>query len=258
MEGALNLALIQAELAWEDPDANRMAFAAIFREIPLGTDLVILPEMFTTGFTMNPAGLDKGEGLKSLEWMRSQAEAYDVAICGSIVFAEGDKFYNRLFFVYPGGHYKSYDKRHTFTLAGEDKVYESGKERCVLEFRGFRICPMICYDLRFPVWSRNTDAYDLLIYVANWPAPRVLAWDTLLRARAIENMAYCAGVNRVGTDNNGHSYIGHSAVYDCLGGTAVFSELPGVHTIRIQKSHLEKTRGSLRFLDDRDNFNLVI
>ena len=258
MDGALNLALLQAELAWEDPEANRNAFTNIIREIPGETDLIVLPEMFTSGFTMNPSALANSEGPVTLEWMRAHASATGAAICGSIVFASEARYYNRLLFVYPDGHYMSYDKRHTFTLAGENKVYEAGNKRCILEFKGFRICPMICYDLRFPVWSRNTESYDLLIYVANWPAPRILAWDTLLRARAIENMAFCAGVNRIGTDDNGHAYTGHSAVYDSLGETVVFSEERGVLKACLQKAHLDKTRKSLRFLDDRDEFSLVM
>jgi predicted amidohydrolase len=257
MEGQLHLALLQAPLVWEDPVANRVVFANIIKELPGETELIILPEMFTSGFTMNPSSLDDTEGPKTLEWMQLQASSAGAAICGSIVFAEGKKYFNRLFFVYPDGHFRTYDKRHTFTLAGEDKVYTAGKEKCVLEYKGFRICPMICYDLRFPVWSRNTADYDMIIYVANWPAPRLLAWDTLLRARAIENMAYCAGVNRIGTDDLGHVYAGHSAVYDSLGEVVAFSEEEGVLFACVKKEHLKKTRGKLRFLDDRDTFNLV-
>lgn len=258
MEGELHLALLQTPLAWEDPGLNRRVFGDIIKDLPGNTDLIILPEMFTSGFTMNPSALQSSEGPETLEWMQSQASMAGAAICGSIVFAEGKEFFNRLFFVFPDRQYRAYDKRHTFTLAGENKVYAAGKEKCILEFRGFRICPLICYDLRFPVWSRNTEDYDLLIYVANWPAVRLLAWDTLLRARAIENMAYCAGVNRVGSDKHGHAYAGHSAVYDSLGEAIVFSEVEGVLYTCLQKSHLSKTRGSLRFLDDRDSFNLVI
>lgn len=257
MEGELHLALLQVPLTWEDPVANRTTFSKIIRGVPGATDLIILPEMFTTGFTMTPAVIDRIEGPQTLDWMRGQASMSGAAICGSIVFAEGSTFFNRLLFVYPDGHYVTYDKRHSFTLAGEDKIYTAGTSKCILEFKGFRICPLICYDLRFPVWSRNSEDYDLLIYVANWPTPRVQAWDTLLRARAIENMAYCAGVNRVGTDNNNHSYAGHSAVYDSLGEIMAFSEEEEVLYVSLKKSHLKKTRGSLRFLNDRDTFNLV-
>ncbi len=257
MAEELQITLIQAPLAWEQPEANRTTFSQSLALVPDTTDLVILPEMFTTGFTMTPGNIAAGEGAKTLRWMQEAAARYKAALCGSIAFREGSRFFNRLFFVTPEGETRYYDKRHTFTLAGEDKVYTAGREKLVVEYRGFRICPLICYDLRFPVWSRNTEGYDLLLFVANWPAPRVQAWDTLLKARAIENMAYCAGVNRVGTDANEHAYSGHSAVYDCLGNTMVYSEEAGQLHATLCKSHLQKTRESLKFLDDRDTFTLA-
>jgi predicted amidohydrolase len=258
MNVELKISLIQAPLEWESPDNNRMAFSE--RMVPLrgNTDLIILPEMFTTGFTMQPENISKQEGLKSLDWMREEAKAANAAICGSIAFEEDGRFYNRLYFISPEGREWAYNKRHTFTLAGEDKVYTAGQERILIEYRGFKICPLICYDLRFPVWSRNVDGYDLLIYVANWPAKRVQAWDALLKARAIENMAYCAGVNRVGTDVNGHEYTGHSAVYDCLGNSLAYSEENTVLHAVLNKDALKETRASLRFLNDRDSFSLVL
>ena len=156
----------------------------------------------------------------------------------------------------PDGSYEQYDKRHTFTLAGEDRVYTRGTERLQVDFRGFTFCPLICYDLRFPVWSRNTDGYDVLIYVANWPSPRVSAWDTLLRARAIENMSYVLGVNRVGTDPTNHTYSGQRAAYDSLGNCLAFSEGEEILRVSLSKSHLQTTRESLRFLQDQDRFSL--
>lgn len=257
MENTLRLTLVQIPLAWHDPKTNRKAVGDMIRSERGNTDLIILPEMFTTGFTMTPEAIAAKEGPDTLEWMRSEARNLDAAICGSIVFRQDGNFYNRLFFVTPEGDGISYDKRHTFTLAGEDKVYARGKSRELITYRGFRIFPLICYDLRFPVWSRNTQAYDLLLYVANWPAARVQAWDTLLRARAIENMAYCAGVNRVGNDANGHAYPGHSAVYDSLGNRLVFGEKAGLLRTSISKGTLMETREKLRFLDDRDSFSLV-
>lgn len=258
MPNQLNLALIQAPLIWEDPEANRKAFSNKIASLGQNTDLVVLPEMFTTGFTMKPERIAQDEGPRTQEWMRSEARTGGAAICGSIVFFEQGKYYNRLIFAEPSGKMLTYDKRHTFTLAGEDKVYTSGREILLINYQGFRICPLICYDLRFPVWSRNVESYDLLLFVANWPARRVQAWDTLLKARAIENMAYCAGLNRVGSDANGHDYSGHSAVYDSLGHQLVYSEEETILQVSLDRAHIEETRESLKFLDDRDLFTLEL
>jgi predicted amidohydrolase len=214
--------------------------------------------MFTTGFTMSPERIKEEEGHRTLEWMRDQASASGAAICGSMVFTEGGRYYNRLVLLSPEGDELVYDKRHTFTLAGEHKVYTAGGRKQIISFRGFKICPLICYDLRFPVWSRNTEGYDLLVYVANWPAPRVQAWDALLKARAIENMAYCAGVNRIGSDASGHSYSGHSAVFDAVGNRLAYSEKDEVVFVTLKLSELIETREQLKFLDDRDYFTLEL
>jgi len=256
MDNILKIALIQSHLYWENPEANRTLFSEHMGEIPDEIDMIVLPEMFTTGFTMNPQHIAFEEKLKTIEWMQEWAQKKDAAVVGSIVNPQEGKFYNRLWFVQPRGAF-AYDKKHTFTLAGEDKVYKAGNSRVILEYKGFKICPMICYDLRFPVWARNTEDYDLLIYVANWPKPRINAWDTLLKARAIENMAYCLGVNRVGIDGLGHEYSGHSAAYDVLGQPVVYSEKEEVLYATLSKAHIEENRGKLRFLDDLDNFNLI-
>ncbi|NNF18299.1 MAG: amidohydrolase [Flavobacteriaceae bacterium] len=253
----MKIALVQTLLAWEDPTANRIALESLIRGAAEDTDLLVLPEMFTTGFTMTPQHMDKEEGPKTIEWMRILAKEKQMAICGSIAFQEGDQYYNRLCFVKPDGSVATYDKKHTFTLAGEDKVYTAGTERLVLEYKGFRICPLVCYDLRFPVWSRNTEDYDLLIYVANWPAPRTSAWDILLKARAVENMAFCAGVNRIGTDHTGHEYSGHTAVYDALGSPLAYTEKETVLYATLNKEELDEVRGKLKFLQDRDSFTLL-
>ncbi|MEM8846266.1 MAG: nitrilase-related carbon-nitrogen hydrolase, partial [Bacteroidota bacterium] len=187
----LQVALIQSALVWEDPQANREAFEVKIKSIPNSVDMVILPEMFTTGFTMSPENIDESEGQATVEWMQQMAQKFKIAIVGSMVFQEKEKYYNRLYFAEPDGKLSFYDKRHTFTLAGEHKKYKSGKHKVLVDYKGFRFCPLICYDLRFPIWARNTDDYDVLIYVANWPKPRISAWDALLKARAIENMAYC-------------------------------------------------------------------
>ena len=255
MTDTLNTALIQTSLFWEDPVANRIHFEELFHTVA-GADLIILPEMFSTGFTMNPQHIDEDQQSETVSWMQRQARAFNTAITGSIIAKEGDRYYNRLYFVSPDGDIFTYDKRHTFTLAGEDQIYDRGSEKVFFSYLGFKICPMICYDLRFPVWSRNTEDFDVLLYVANWPSTRVTAWDTLLRARAIENMVYCIGVNRIGKDDNGLEYPGHSAVYDSLGESLVFSDKEEILVAELNKNHLETTRNKLKFLQDRDSFNL--
>ncbi len=257
MEQTLEIALIQSPLHWENPEANRKMFSEKIATLQENVDLVVLPEMFTTGFTMNPHHLDRDEGSRTLAWMLENARTNKVAIIGSVIFQEQEAFFNRLFAVFPDGSHYQYDKRHTFTLAGEHKVYRAGTSKLLFEYKGFTFCPLICYDLRFPVWARNVEAYDVLMYVANWPRPRISAWDTLLKARAIENMAYCIGVNRIGQDELGYEYPGHSSVYDTLGNQLVFSEKEEVLFTALSKTHINTNREKLRFLEDRDQFNLL-
>ena len=254
----LNIAILQANLHWENSSENLVMFDELLQQISEKTDLIILPEMFSTGFSMNAENLVETMNGKSVEWMKKKAGELDSAITGSLIITENGNFYNRLFFVYPDGSYKTYDKRHTFTLAKEDETYTAGKERLVVELKGWKICPLICYDLRFPVYARNTEDYDVLIYVANWPEKRVNAWDALLKARAIENMSYCVGVNRTGEDGDGYVYNGHSAVYDCLGNamTALDREAIFVEELELKRSHIRETREKLKFLEDRDDFSL--
>ncbi|AVR47323.1 amidohydrolase [Christiangramia fulva] len=258
MSEKLNIAFIQANLKWEDSEANRSLFSGEIDKISKETDLIILPEMFTTGFSMNAEKLAEPTRGATLEWMQQQAKKKKSAVTGSVIISENDNYYNRLFFVFPDGNYKLYDKRHTFTLAKEDETYTAGRQRLIVEYKGWKICPLICYDLRFPVWARNTEDYDLLIYVANWPKKRVNAWDTLLKARAIENMSYCIGVNRTGEDGDGYVYNGHSAAYDCLGKELTPLDRSEEFTaeISIDKASLYETRKKLKFLQDRDTFSL--
>lgn len=256
MSEELNVALIQAPLVWEDPERNRALFSQKIAEIKAGVHLIVLPEMFTTGFTMSPDNIALAESRRTVHWMQEEASKKNAAIVGSTVFQEAGAFFNRLFFVEPDQTVSYYDKRHTFTLAGEDKVYSAGSEKLIVNYRGFAICPMVCYDLRFPVWARNVENYDVLLYVANWPKPRINAWDNLLKARAIENMCYCIGVNRVGEDRSGHSYCGHSAVYDTLGEELVFSTEETMLYTTLRREHISTTRNQLKFLDDRDPFTL--
>jgi len=258
MTDTLQIALIQADLVWENPQKNRAKFTQSIASITDHVDLIILPEMFSTGFTMNAEEVAESMSGETVSWMKAMAKKTDTAITGSLVIKEDDKFYNRMIFVDPSGDIKVYNKRHTFTLVGEDKVYTAGTEKLIVNYKGWRICPLVCYDLRFPVWARNTEDYDVLIYVANWPSPRVLAWDALLQARAIENMSYCVGVNRVGIDGVKSTYSGHSAVYDVLG-KRLTSFNPGeekTELVRLEKRHIEKYRNKLKFLSDRDAFTI--
>jgi predicted amidohydrolase len=259
MKKKLNIALIQADLVWEVPKANRANFEQKIKSLPNDTDVVVLPEMFTTGFTMNAKKIAETMKGETVLWMKSMALEHDVAIVGSLVIKENKRFYNRFLFVEPSGYISIYDKRHTFTLAGEDRVYSAGKEKVIIHYKGWKIRPLICYDLRFPVWSRNTEDYDVLIYVANWPKTRIVAWDILLQARAIENMCYSVGVNRVGIDGTNSKYSGHSAVYNVLGEllTSFKPNEKQVEIVTLEKRHITAYRKKLRFLDDRDAFKIT-
>jgi predicted amidohydrolase len=198
-------------------------------------------------------------GGEAVQWMLGRASAKNSLIIGSLLIKDADNFYNRLIVAFPNGEIQHYDKRHLFSYAGEDKVFKPGKDRLIFEYKGFRICPLICYDLRFPVWSRNTENFDLLIYTANWPDARMLAWDTLLRARAIENLCYVAGLNRVGVDNNDLVYTGHSGLYDAMGASLLKLQegKEEIKSYRIDKLHLDQVRDQFRFLNDKDEFKIV-
>jgi len=259
MQEQLKIALIQSNLVWENPTQNRLNFSEKIKNINEHVDLIVLPEMFTSGFTMNPKAVAETMQGDTVKWMKSIAEKSNAAIVGSVVIEEDGNYYNRLLFVQPNGNIVTYNKRHTFTLAGEDKVYKAGTEKLIIDYKGWKIYPLICYDLRFPVWARNTENYDILLYVANWPKIRVSAWDALLKARAIENMSYCIGVNRVGLDANNFEYSGSSAVYDVLGEKISNIELDKeqIEIIIIEKNHIKKYREKLQFLNDRDKFSIT-
>jgi len=252
----MRVGLIQTSLIWEDPQANRDALESKIREAS-GAELIVLPEMFTTGFSMNPEAAAVSTGDTTTKWIQALAEELNCAITGSIAIKDNGKYYNRLLFVHPSGKVEQYDKRHLFSLAGEDEVYAPGNQKLIVEFRGWRICPLVCYDIRFPVFSRNVENYDLLLYVANWPTSRIYAWDVLLKARAIENISYVAGVNRVGIDGNDVVYPGHSQILDPLGFTVVAaSDADGVFVADLDKTFLSRTRSKLGFLNDMDSFTL--
>ncbi|AJR02641.1 amidohydrolase [Siansivirga zeaxanthinifaciens] len=260
MQEQLHVAIIQSDLVWENPKQNRANFKEKIKSITKPLDIIVLPEMFTTGFTMNASALAETMTGKTVTWMQNMATKFNAAIVGSIIITENEKFYNRLLFVTPDGTLEYYDKRHTFTLAGEDKVYDAGTQRYSTEYKGWIICPLICYDLRFPVWARNVDNYDVLLYVANWPKARIFAWDTLLKARAIENMSYVVGVNRIGLDQAQNEYCGHSAVYDVTGNTisSIKPNREQIEIVTLERSHINFYRNKLRFLDDKDDFTLLL
>lgn len=253
---SLKIALVQTELIWQNITLNRKNLLEKLAMVASPTDLIVLPETFTTGFTMSPQQCFEtmeGETIVALKNMAAQKHS---AICGSLIIKENGNYYNRFIFISPEGTINHYNKRHLFTLAGEDKAFTQGTEKIIITYKNWKICPQICYDLRFPVWSRNIEGYDILVYVSNWPNKRISAWDTLLKARAIENIAYTVGVNRVGTDSNNHRYNGHSAVYNPLGGALVYSEEQTILYTTLQKEEIKQSREQLKFLDDKDDFTL--
>lgn len=252
----LRVTLIQHQLEWENPSDNRAAFERVITDAAIDTDLVILPEMFTTGFSMNALANAEEPGGATEQWMRNIAVRYDCAITGSIAVKEHGRVYNRLLFVTPDSC-TTYDKRHLFRMLGEHKRYAPGTERVTVSWRGWRIKLEVCYDLRFPVFSRNKNDYDLLLYVANWPEPRRLHWRTLLQARAIENLAYVVGVNRIGSDANGLNYSGDSLVVDPKGRLVLdMQDNAAVETRSLSHSDLLDYRDAFPAHFDADNFDM--
>ncbi|CAH8284703.1 putative amidohydrolase [Mariniflexile fucanivorans] len=258
MQDQLNIALIQSDLVWENPKQNRKNFSEKIKSIAKAVDVIVLPEMFSTGFTMNVEAVAETMDGKTVTWMQKKALKTGAAIVGSLIILEKDKYYNRLLFVEPSGVITVYDKRHTFTLAGEDKVYAAGNEKVIISYKDWKICPLVCYDLRFPVWARNIEDYDVLLYVANWPKSRIIAWDALLKARSIENMCYTIGLNRVGLDDAQNEYSGNSAVYDVLGNaiTHIKPNREQVEIVVLERNHINYYRNKLKFLHDKDVFSL--
>jgi predicted amidohydrolase len=235
----MKIATIQQNIFWEDTEKNINHLEELLRDIEDDVELIVLPEMFTTGFSMNPVKVAVPDGGAGLEWMKRMAALKQASMVGSIAVSVDGKYYNRLYWVFPNGEVKTYDKRHLFRMADEHQVYQSGSKKLIVEWKGVRFCPLVCYDLRFPVWSRRTkkEDYDCLLYVANWPAVRSEAWYSLLKARAIENLSYVIGVNRVGVDGNDIAYDGKSAVFDFKGLAMDQHEL-GLEGISIQSMDL--------------------
>ena len=253
----LKIALIQADLVWENAARNREKFEQLLAQVSPGVDIIVLPEMFTTGFSMKPQALAETMTGETVEWMSKQAQSKGAVITGSVIIEEDGQYFNRLIWSTPTGELQYYNKRHLFTLAGEEKVYTAGTEQLLLNYKGWKIMPLICYDLRFPVWSRNQFQYDLLLYVANFPDKRGLAWRSLLQARAIENQSYTIGLNRVGTDGNGIYYAGDSMLVSYDG--TILNHLPPREMVQefiITKDSQNNFRKKLAFLPDQDRFEI--
>lgn len=256
----LDVTLIQTDLVWHDPAANRRRLQQRFAALAGQTDLIVLPEMFTTGFTMEASSVAEAADGPTVAWMREHAERLGAVITGSIATRQGESCFNRLVWMRPDGTHEIYDKRHLFRMAHEQDHYSAGAKRLVVELKGWKILPLVCYDLRFPVWSRNRaeDAYDVLLYVANWPERRRYAWQTLIKARAIENLSYCIAVNRVGKDGNGVNYTGDSAAVDYLGQPmTALSEREFVTTVTLDKAALDGFRNKFPAHLDADEFHLT-
>lgn len=250
----LHIALVQSDLYWNDAASNRSRFNELLKDLK-EVDVIVLPEMFTTAFCMH--GQSESMEGESVQWMLQKAKELGSVICGSLIIEENDKQYNRFVWATPQEELEHYDKRHLFSLMGEGEQFVAGLERKLIHYKGWKICPQICYDLRFPVFSRNDLGYDVLLYVANWPARRIVAWDKLLQARAIENQSYVVGVNRLGEDVNNISFPGHSAAYDAFGETLAFlGAEEKVELVTLEKGALMEIRQRLPFLKDGDAFTL--
>jgi omega-amidase len=269
MDSTLTITGIQTDLVWEDKSANRAALEKKINSILEKTEVVILPETFTTGFSMNPSAFAEGMDGETINWMKRVAAEKRIILAGSMIASESDgnetNYYNRFVWMLPNGKFGKYDKRHRFAFAGEAKEFTAGTRRVIASVKGWKINLMVCYDLRFPVWSRqasenesdNDLEYDVLIYVANWPERRSTAWKTLLQARAIENQCYVVGVNRVGDDGNQIHYSGDSMVIDPLGEILYQKkEVEDIFTVTLDKAHLDNVRQKFPFWKDADEFQL--
>ena len=263
----LRIALIQTDLYWEDIAANLKMFDEKIHSIKEEIDLIALPEMFSTGFSMSVEKLAEPMDGSAVKWLRQAAVQKNCVVVGSLMlYDEIDgvkKYYNRMVWMKPDGQYESYDKRHLFSLSSEPKEYTAGEKRLIQNINGWNICPMICYDLRFPVWARNAinenreTSYDVLLYSANWPDRRATAWKTLLQARAIENQCYVIGVNRIGDAADGMHHSGDSSVIDSLGNILYRKENePDIAIVQLNYEEMVKVRRQLPFLKDADEFEL--
>jgi omega-amidase len=260
----LKITIIQSDIHWEDTGANLSMFEEKIWQIDGATDVIVLPEMFTTGFTMAASRLAEMMNMRTFKWMKQMADQTSALVLGSYIVNVHDRYFNRLIWMEPGGNFRTYDKRHLFRMANEHKTFAAGESLLISTWKGWRICPLVCYDLRFPVWSRNRwdvtskrPAYDVIIYVANWPTARIDAWDILLKARAIENLSYSVGVNRVGQDGNGIEYNGHSAVIGPKG-ESVFTieDVEAIRTVELSANSLQAFRDRFPAYMDSDDFTI--
>ena len=270
----LNITTIQTDLHWEDKAANLQMLKEKISAVKDKMEIVILPEMFSTGFSMKPEVLAEKMDGETIQWMASVSSANNIILTGSVIIEDEGNYYNRLIWMLPNGQLGYYDKRHRFAYADEDKHYASGNKRFIASVKGWKVNLQVCYDLRFPVWSRQSvyshlpkdngtgpakAEYDLLIYVANWPERRIHAWKTLLQARAIENQSYVVGVNRTGTDGKNIYYSGDTMIVDAMGSVMYTKgHEEDIFTITLNKSVLDETRSKLPFLEDADRFFIEI
>jgi len=259
MKTALRISLVQTDIAWENKRKNLRKLEIKLQALSGKTDFIVLPEMFSTGFTMQSHLFAETINGETLTTLRQWSKKYNIAIAGSFICNEKEKFFNRAFFLSPDGEEHFYDKRHLFRMGNEPQYFSAGSQRCIFSWLGWKICLMVCYDLRFPVWCRNViNEYDLLLFVANWPAPRTRAWDTLLCARAIENQSYVCGVNRVGDDAMGIHYNGNSALYNMKGENLVnfTKDEEGIRTVNLNLDSLRSFRTKFPAWRDADFFSL--
>lgn len=259
MRGDLKISLIQTALQWEAPKENLLHFSSLVKNIKKGTtDIILLPEMFSTGFSMNAAAHAQQMNGDAVTWMIETSKNKNAVVCGSLIINEKNKYYNRLLWVQPDGKILHYDKRHLFRMANEHKTYTAGKKKLIVDYKGWKISPLICYDLRFPVWSRTAGDIDLVLFVANWPERRNFAWNHLLIARAIENQCYVAGLNRTGKDGENVIYAGNSMVLDPLGGNLITpsGKEQILHAV-LSKRMLNDFRKSFPVNLDSDKFKII-
>lgn len=252
----LKITIIQADIIWENIGANLIKYSKLIENCE-ESDVIILPEMFTTGFSMNPEKLKEPMNGPSIKWMKNWAAQKNTCMVGSLIIEENQQIFNRALWVFPDGTIQKYDKRHLYTMGQEHLYYSPGKEKVIVEFKGWRFCPQICYDLRFPAFARNQENYDVVFYMANWPSPRHHVWKNLLISRAIENQSYCLGVNRTGTDGIGLQYLGDSGLVSPKGFANFLGENEGVKTFEISYTELHSFRKKFPLLDDRDHFSIL-
>lgn len=253
----LRIALLEYDIVWENPAKNFEKIDELLKGVD--ADVFLLPEMFSTGFTMNPEKNAEPIFGKSFKFLQQKSIEHKAAFCASVPTKSDGQYFNRLYWVEPNETFVIYDKRHLFSLVGEEKHYTPGLERKVIEYKGWRLMPQICYDLRFPVWSRNDLSYDVIFYIANWPERRKTAWLSLLQARSIENISYCIGVNRTGDDAQGIYHSGDSNVFDAQGNKLQsLSESKEALIYELKKEELLETREKFKFLNDKDDFKIIL